>query len=290
LGDYEIRYVTGQSKRTLTSRPIVLVAVQGSIDAPAEAIAGSEVEVSWTGPNNKSDYITIVEASAKEGKYGDYEYTHKGMPLSITAPDGLGDYEIRYVMGQSKRTLVARKIKLLPLSGALVLSNIALPGGEAIVEWTGPNYSGDYLTIVEKGSPEGAYTDYEYTKRGTPITLDVPRALGTFEIRYIVGQSRRTLATLEIELRAAVAHLVVNTPVAAGSVVEVNWEGPDNQDDFIEIVAIDATPELKPLSAARTAQGSPLSLFAPSAAGDYEVRYMMRGNKEILAVTPLVVE
>ncbi len=88
--------------------------------------------------------------------------------------------------------------------------------------------------------------------------------------------------------------MTLNSTVAlsavAGSAVEVNWTGPDNQDDFIEIVTIGATPDTKPVSAARTTQGSPLSLFAPGTAGEYEVRYMMRSNKEILAVAPLIVE
>ncbi|MBZ0216060.1 MAG: hypothetical protein K8F25_05875, partial [Fimbriimonadaceae bacterium] len=291
LGAYEIRYVVGQSKRTLASRAITLTGVAASIEAPAEAAAGSEFEVVWTGPNNKGDFITIVEVGAPEGKFEDYAYARNGSPAKITAPDGLGAYEIRYVVGQSKRTLASQNITLTTVAATLEVKNTPVPGGNIIVEWTGPNNKGDFITIVEVGTPEGKFTKYAYTRNGPLAEFEVPRALGNFEVRYVLGSSKRTLASLPVKLQAATASVALDkTSVTPGSVVEVTWTGPGNREDFIEIVAADAPANARPLSEARTAQGSPLSIFAPGSAGDYVVRYRMRDNSEVLASAPLKVE
>lgn len=200
LGVYEIRYVSGQSKRTLASREVTLGEVAAKLEAPDEVAAGANLEVNWTGPDNKGDFITISKLSSREGKYLKYRYTQTGNPAKLVVPDALGIYEIRYVFGRSKRTLAAREINILPISATLTAQGTAVPGGKLVVEWTGPGYKRDYITVVEKGSPEGKYTDYVLTTRGSPVTLNLPESTGTFEVRYVVGQSKRTLASIDIEL------------------------------------------------------------------------------------------
>jgi len=289
-GPYEIRYVVSQSKRTLASREIVLTDVEATLDAPETAFAGSEVKVTWTGPENKNDYIAVAEMGAGEGTHINYAYTRHGSPSKLTMPDATGSFEIRYVVAQSKRTLTAREITLSPVSATLKVTNTPVPGGKIQVEWTGPGYHNDYITIVETGSPEGTFNKYAYARRESVVEFEVPKALGTFEVRYVIGKSKRTLARLEVELRVAKASVSAVSPVAAGSVVEVTWTGPKNSEDYIEIVTSGAAADARPVSAARTAQGSPLSLFAPDTAGDYEVRYKTRDTGKVLARTALKVE
>ena len=289
-GSFEIRYVVSQSKRTLASREIVLTEVEATLDAPETVPAGSEIKVVWTGPTNKNDYIAVVEPGAEEGKHINYAYTRHGSPAKLIMPDATGSYEIRYVVSQSKRTLVAREITLSPVMATLKVKNTPVPGGNIQVEWTGPGYHNDYITIVETGSPEGTYNKYVYTRGDAVVEFGVPKALGTFEVRYVLGKSKRTLASLEVELKVATASVSAISPVAAGSVVEVTWTGPNNSEDYIEIVTGGAAADARPVSAARTAQGSPLSLFAPETAGDYELRYKMRDSGKVLARTVLKVE
>ena len=52
---------------TLAVAKISVTAVTASLQAPAEAIAGNTVPVTWKGPNNPRDYITIIAKGAKEG-------------------------------------------------------------------------------------------------------------------------------------------------------------------------------------------------------------------------------
>ncbi|MFK5977863.1 MAG: VWA domain-containing protein [Rhizobiaceae bacterium] len=290
LGDYEIRYVHGSTKKTLASQPIILVKVEASLEAPAEIAAGAGVDVIWQGPNAKGDYVTIVEKGAKSGKYTSYAYTKNGSPAKIKAPDGLGVYELRYVFGISRRTLAARDITLTGVSGTLSVENTPVAGGEIVVAWTGPNYRGDYITLVEKGTPEGKYGNYAPTGRGSPLKFNVPKALGAFEVRYVLAKSKRTLVSIPIVLKAATATIEAPASVAAGSVVEITWSGPGGANDTIEIVPVGAKAGARPVSKARTTQGSPLSLFAPDDAGDYEVRYKMKSGGKVLAKSSLKVE
>jgi len=290
IGSYEVRYVVGQSDRTLASVPIEVTAVSAALEAPDTVGAGAGFEVTWTGPDNQNDYITIVEQGAGEGEYLDYEYTRRGSPVEVTAPDAIGSYEVRYVVGQSDRTLASVPIEVTAVSAALKVLNSPVPGGPVEVDWTGPDNQNDYITIVEQGAEEGAYTDYEYTRRGSPVTIDAPRSLGAFEVRYVVGQSDRTLASTSVTLAAATATVAAPDTVAAGGVVEVEWTGPGNREDFIEIVPAGAAADVDALSEARTSQGSPLQLFAPGSAGTYEVRYRMRDTGEVLASAPLAIK
>ena len=96
-GLYEVRYTTEQKPSpTFASQPIEVMGVDYTINAPATTAAGSPFEVAWTGPNAAGDYITIVPAGAAPGAYLDYVYTSEGSPLTLTAPDETGAYEVRY--------------------------------------------------------------------------------------------------------------------------------------------------------------------------------------------------
>ncbi|MBL4891835.1 MAG: VWA domain-containing protein, partial [Rhizobiaceae bacterium] len=52
--------------------PVEIVVLDASIKGPADAAAGAELEVAWTGPSDKHDYITIVEKGAQNGRYLKY--------------------------------------------------------------------------------------------------------------------------------------------------------------------------------------------------------------------------
>jgi len=289
LGNYEIRYVVNQSGRTLVARPIKLIQVEATIDAPDEIPAGSQVTVHWTGPDNRSDYLTIVEAGAPEGSYNNYIRTATGNPVELLAPDGLGNYEIRYVVNQSGRTLVARPVRLAPVSGSVEALTAIVPGGRFQVAWEGPDNPSDYITIVAVGAPEGSYTEYARTRTGNPVQLRAPAEAGEYEIRYVINQSGRTLTSRTVTVGGMEVTLTVNGQVAPGGVVEVEWTGPGRFEDFIQIVPAGSADNAPPLRETRSTQGSPLQLFAPPQAGDFELRYRASDSGEVLARIPLPV-
>ncbi len=290
LGAYEVRYVLGKSKRTLASTPVTLTSIDATLEAPAEVAAGAPFEVSWTGPDNPNDYIAIAEVGAPEGKYLTYSYTRKGNPVTLRAPDMLGKVEIRYVIGKSKRTLKSETITLTPVSAELRVTNTAVPGGKLEVEWQGPNNPNDFIALAEPGAPGGKYLVYAYTRRGNPVVLNVPKILGTYEVRYILAQSKRILTAIPVVIDVAEVSLKAPETVKAGGTLQVSWTGPANWEDFVEIVPAGAPDKTKPLAATRTSQGSPLPIFAPGQPGQYEIRYVMRDTGEVAARIPLTVE
>lgn len=290
VGTYEIRYVLGNSDRTLVSRLIEVTEISGTLDAPESAPAGSVVKIAWTGPDHSNDFVTIVELGAEEGAYNDFARTREGDVVEVTLPDGIGTYEIRYVVYSSNRTLVSKTIELTATTGTLEITNTPVPGGKIEVVWSGPDNGNDYITIAEVGAPEGTDMNFARTRNGSPAIFDLPRALGSFEIRYVLYGSDRTLVSVPLTLAPASATLAATQTVVTGGIVQVKWTGPGNRNDFIEIVPAGSDADARPITEARTVQGSPLSLFAPGSAGQYEVRYKMRDTKEVLASTGLIVE
>ena len=95
-GDYELWYVTGTDAKTMVRAPIAVTPYTVTLDAPDSVAKGATFQVTWTGPNGPSDYITIVPAGTLNGTYDSYAYTASGSPATLTAPAEAGSYEIRY--------------------------------------------------------------------------------------------------------------------------------------------------------------------------------------------------
>lgn len=113
-GNYELRYATGESYLTLGKSTLVVTPNSASLDAPKTAVAGSNLTIGWTGPDNPQDYITIVPQGTKQDSWGNYVYTHTGNPVTLLAPIAAGNYELRYATGQSSLTLASVPITLTP--------------------------------------------------------------------------------------------------------------------------------------------------------------------------------
>lgn len=115
-GDFELRYRTTASKAELASRPIQLLSVSATLNAPASAIAGSTVPVNWQGPGNDYDRIAVFAAGATDtaDALKNHAILSKRNPVLVALPDTAGDYELRYITQQGKRILGRRPISALP--------------------------------------------------------------------------------------------------------------------------------------------------------------------------------
>jgi len=113
-GEAELRYMTGQGNKVLARRPVRIVMADVSLSAPAEAVAGTNLEVTWTGPNNAGDYITVVPRETPDGNYGNCTATAGGSPLKLLLPILTGGAELRYMSGQGDKVLARRPIRIVP--------------------------------------------------------------------------------------------------------------------------------------------------------------------------------
>ncbi len=287
-GAYEVRYVTGQASATLASLPVVVSPVSVSLQVPAQVPIGATFAVTWLGPDNAGDYVTVVAEGAREGAYMSYAYTSRGSPAALTAPIDAGRYEVRYVAGQGNATLASVPLVVTAVATSLEAPAEVAGGSTFAVAWSGPDASGDYVTIVEEGAREGAYMSYAYTRRGSPVELSAPIDAGRYEVRYVAGQGSATLASAPVVVTAVAVRLEAPAEVAAGEAFEVVWSGPDASGDYVTIVA-EGAREGAYLSYAYTRRGSPVRITAPSEPGRYEVRYVAGQGNRTLGSIPIVV-
>ncbi|MCG6657929.1 VWA domain-containing protein [Halomonas campisalis] len=298
LGTHEVRYVLRDSRRVLASQEVTLTPVEARVSAPEEVGAGATFEVEWDGPVNRNDYIVIVEAGAPDdhtghGRRASSRVSEDGQPVTLQAPDALGTFEVRYVLRDSRRVLASQELTLTPVTASLEAPDTVLPGSDFEVQWEGPRNRNDFVAIVAPDAPEGDSGDSRSASSrvsGDSVSLTAPDEEGEYEIRYVIRDSGRTLAAIPVTVGGTDVTLAVDGPVQTGGVVEVSFTGPGRFEDIIEIVEAGADADDSAIQDARASQGSPVQLFAPSTAGNYEVRYRASDSGDVLATIPLEVE
>lgn len=296
-GSYELRYQSDDDPGTVLARTRVEVLPPKPItlEAAREVVAGAPVEVHWTGPDAERDYVTIAPAGAPEGTYLSYAYTRDGDPLTLTAPQRPGAYELRYSTDRSDAK--GRVYASTPLT--VVAADIALTPGPEIragspfeVGVTGPAHGGDYVTIVRPDAEAGSYDSYAYVDEPTTtVTLLAPADPGSYELRYQSESDPNTvLARVPVTVGDPVpVTLEAPDEASPGDTIEVRWTGPGGPSDYLTIVDAGA-PDGEYGAYAYTRDGSPLALPVPAEPGRYEIRYQSdRSEVGVLARRTLTV-
>ncbi|WP_167772920.1 vWA domain-containing protein [Ramlibacter humi] len=199
-GAYEIRLMGARPPYpTLARASLQVEGAEASLEAPARVQAGKSLRVEWKGPGNARDFVTVVKAGSPQGRYGPFVYVKTGA-LELRAPDEQGDYEVRYLAGQSYATLASARLHVDPVDASLSAPAEVESGNPLQVQWQGPNNAGDYVTVVPKTAHEGASGNFAYTARGNPARLAAPLDAGDYELRYSTGQSHATLARAPLKV------------------------------------------------------------------------------------------
>lgn len=223
-GTYEVRYHLARSYRVLATTPIEVGRVGAGLEHPPTAGAGSTIEITWQGPGNARDYISIDPEGAPDSTYGDYAYVSRGNPAVLEVPESPGSWQVRYHTGQTNAVLAASPLRVVPASATLEGPAQAAAGSRFEVRWTGPDNAADYLTIVPAGAGDRDYLDYAYTRNGPLLVLEAPLDLGPHELRYVTGRERNVLARRPIEVTPGVVPGTLRV-VAPGSATG-RAEGP----------------------------------------------------------------
>jgi hypothetical protein len=294
-GDHEIRLLGADTPYpTLARRPIRVEAATATVDGPAEVAAGAKFEMRWTGPNNPRDYVGIGDADPKGRAYITYVYTKAGSPAALVAPDKAGEYELRYYLGLDNKIIASRRITVGSVTASVSAPATVAAGAKLSVKWKGPNNARDFVTIVKAGTPDKQYGPYAYTSKGSTLEMRAPDEPGDYEVRYLTGQSYATLGATQVTVTSNRGSVQGPAEAVAGSTFPVSWKGPNNERDYITVVAAGAR-EGTSGHYAYTARGNPAKLLAPLTAGDYELRYATGQSHSTLAraaikITPAKVE
>ena len=190
-GTYELRYRFRDIENILI-RPIEVTPATFDISAPDQAPAGSVLSVGWTGPNAALDNIEI----GKPGEsYVEYSYVRDGNPLSLQLPTEPGSYELRYKF-RDREIIATRMIEITAVTARLLAAPAAVAGADVTIGWDGPNNSVDYIAIGLPGDAD--YASYAAVSTGNPLTLVAPTTPGTYEIRYMSGDTIVTTIPLAV--------------------------------------------------------------------------------------------
>jgi len=291
-GEYTITYFVAQDRSALAKASLTVTDVTANVTAPAEAPAGSEIIVEWTGPDYDQDYIGIGEAGASgSSQWKNYNRTSEGSPLTLKVPAEPGDYVITYFAAQDRSALAQTTITATEVTSTISAPSTAPAGSSITVEWTGPNYDSDYIGIGEAGaSGSSQWKNYAYTTDGSPLDLKVPATPGDYLISYFVSQDRSILKSLPIEVTEVTAQLLAQPSAAAGTEIVVAWDGPDYDGDYIGIGKVGASGSSQWAAYAYTSSGNPVSMTLPEEPGDYLITYFMSQDRTVIKSIPLTIE
>jgi len=203
VGNYEIRYIQGKGDATLAKTALTVTPASATVQGPGTAVSGATIAVSWTGPENEFDKIVIVEAGAPEKANAlESEYVRKS-PTQIKVPEPVGEYEIRYLTGESGSTLATTRITVTPTSASIEGPITAEAGAPFKVIWTGPANELDRIAAFAKSAPDDRWAASGYVKKGKPLELRAPLTVGEYELRYLTGDSHSVLARAKLDVTPA---------------------------------------------------------------------------------------
>ncbi|SLN44415.1 von Willebrand factor type A domain protein [Falsiruegeria litorea R37] len=92
-GNYEIRY-SFRDRENILRMPVTVTEPDIALTAPETVAPGAQFQVGWTGPDQGGDNIQIGPVDSDS--YSNYAYTRGKTPVTLTAPDTPGTYELRY--------------------------------------------------------------------------------------------------------------------------------------------------------------------------------------------------
>ena len=285
-GRYEIRYILGRGSKLLAKTTIEIKAVTAQVQGPASANVASDFQVSWQGPDSKSDYIAIARPDQRPGSQVKYTYTKRGNPVTLQAPSDPGTYELRYILGRGSKLLAKTTIEIKAVTAQVQGPASADMASDFQVSWQGPDSKSDYIAIARPDQRPGSQVKYTYTKRGNPVTLQAPSDPGTYELRYILGRGSKLLAKTTIEIKPVFATVRSPTSAKASTTIEVGWEGPDAKSDYIAIARPDQRPGSQ-VTYTYTSRGNPAKVKTPKEPGTYEVRYILGRGSKLLDKAPI---
>ena len=293
-GEYFITYFQQQDRKPLIQVPITLKPAEVSLNAPAQAEVGAPIEVTWSGPDAKDDYIGIGKADATGGaRWKSYTYTREGNPVQITTPGEPGDYLITYFLQEDRTPLAEIPITLVLPDVSMQPPAEAFGGSMIEIPWTGPNNRDDYIGIGKVGTSGGnQWKSYTYTREGSPLQITVPSEPGDYYVTYFLQQDRMPILRVPMTVKQSEVRIIAPQTVAAGAEFEIGWTGPDNHDDYIGIGPASATSggALWSNGYAYTRDGKTLRFTAPEDPGQYTVRYFLAKDRYAIAETTLTVE
>src|SRR5690606_407151 len=153
------------------------------------------------------------------------------------------------------------------------------------VTWSETIDAADFVAIVPAGADEGQVDNAIRTRDDTEGKLTAPVEPGLYEIRYILYEGRRTLASTDLEVVAADAPLddgaglSVPPRAAAGAAITVSWTGGSDSPDQRIALALADQADFTWIEAHKVGPEKALVITVPDDVGTYEIRFLDVSNR-----------
>ncbi|MBD9375078.1 VWA domain-containing protein [Rhizobium sp. ARZ01] len=294
-GAYQLRYVleAPDAKKVMISVPLVVTPATATIALPPKIGAGADVSVAWTGPRNSGDYIDLVPANFTEtnGEISHFniDSSEDGETGALRAPGTPGLYQVRYVMqaADDKRVLASQAVEVTAVDAMITAPESVTIGSRFEVEWNGPGSESDYVDLVPAGSSEtnGELSFFYATgsgeeKRGM---LQAPGKPGDYQTRYVqeTTDGKKVLAARTVAVTPATATLAGPEATEIQTEFMVEWTGPANNGDYIDLVPAghaEIGGEISFVYLPSGTAGGNAALKAPDQPGEYLIRYILTAS------------
>ncbi|HHH44105.1 MAG TPA: hypothetical protein ENK49_08205 [Gammaproteobacteria bacterium] len=164
----------------------------------------------------------------------------------------------------------------------------AAAGSTVVVQWSGPANDRDYIALAAADQSASQYSSTGKLDETGQVRLRVPGIPGDYELRYVVNEDRQIIASIPLKVTAVTATLEAPATAAAGSTVIVQWSGPANGRDYIALATADQSAS-QYSAASKLDETGQVRLRVPGIPGDYELRYVVNEDRQIIASIPLKV-
>jgi len=287
-GLYEVRYVLREGGRTMASTPVEVVEAEIGVAAPKEVTTGASFKVTWSASIHPEDYVTIVPVGAEEGKYTNYQRVRDVTENRLIAPAEPGLYEVRYVLREGGRTMASAPVEVVEAEVVVSGPDVVRAGTKIQVTWSISIHPEDYITIVPAGTAEGEYADYIRVRDARAGEMKAPAETGLYEIRYVLREGARTLASHQLEVVAQDAPLddgaglAAPSEAGAGETITVSWRTEGKSADQRVALARADQADFSWIAAHKVGAEKSLELQMPAQAGTYEIRFLDVSGRKVL--------
>jgi subtilisin family serine protease/uncharacterized protein YegP (UPF0339 family) len=323
-GDYEFRLYLNNGTTPATTSPVVHVtantppppspgntalAVNNQLAAP-----GDSITLTLTGaPGGATDWLAFAPVGSASSSYLSYVYVGAGVTTrtwTVTAPSAAGDYEFRflpnngYVVTTTSPPVTVR-VTPPPAPTLTVDKTSAAVGQNVTVTVSGASgSSSDWLALAPVGSADTAYVKWTYLAAGQTTfswTTSMPSPAQDYEFRLYRDGGYTRAAT------SPVVHVTANTPpppspgntalavnnqlAAPGDSITLTLTGaPGGATDWLAFAPVGSASSsyLSYVYVGAGVTTRTWTVTAPSAAGDYEFRFLPNNGYVVTTTSPPV--
>src|SRR5690606_24237085 len=134
-----------------------------------------------------------------------------------------GLYEVRYVLDEGKKTLATTPVEVVEAEQTVSAPATVTFGTEFTATWGKTVDPKDWVTIVPVGAEEGKFLSYKNVRDHDSVKLRAPADPGLYEVRYVLDEGKKTLASTPVEVVEAAQTVSAPATVTFGTEFTVTW-------------------------------------------------------------------